>query len=39
METYCGYTVEEIREMESNGTLPQHVLIDYVNGDPDGGDE
>ena len=39
MKTYCGYTVEEIREMESEGTLPSHVLVDYLNGDYDGGDE
>jgi len=39
MNTYCGYTAEEIREMEEEGTCPSHVLIRYVNGDYDGGDE
>ena len=39
METYSGYTIEEIQEMEEEGTCPQHVLIAYVNGDYDGGDE
>tara|TARA_B100000809_G_scaffold258976_1_gene303088 strand:+ start:1281 stop:1388 length:108 start_codon:yes stop_codon:yes gene_type:complete len=35
MKTYSGYTAAEIREMESNGTCPSHVLIDYMNGDCD----
>lgn len=39
MKTYCGYTVEEIREMEDEGTLPSYVLIDYLNDDYDGKDD
>lgn len=38
-KTYCGYTAEEIREMEEDGSCPSHVLIQYVNGDFDGSDD
>ena len=39
MKTYSGYTAVEIREMESNGTCPTHILQAYINNDYDGGDE
>lgn len=39
MKTYCGYTEEEIKEMESKGTLPSYVLVDYLNDDYDNRDE
>lgn len=39
MKTYCGYTAEEINEMEEEGSCPSHVLIRYMNDDYDGADE
>lgn len=39
MRTYGGYTVEEIQEMEDQGTCPSHVLIAYINDDYDESDD
>lgn len=39
MITYSGYTIAEVQEMECDGTLPQHIMIDYLNGDYDGSDD
>lgn len=35
MKTYNGYTEEEIREMEEEGTLDQNTLIAYMNDEDD----
>lgn len=39
MRTYCGYTEEEIREMEDEGCCPRAVLSAYLNDDYDGSDD
>ena len=39
MKTYNGYTEEEIKEMENEGTIDTSTLIAYVNGDYDGCDD
>ena len=39
METYHGYTAEEVQDMEAEGTCPSYVLIAYMNNEYDGSDD